>query len=794
MPDLKGKQWLHHLYMQAPVAISIYTGKEYIIELANPKMCEIWGRRPEQVLNKPLFAALPEVSEQGFEEILADVFKTGKPFTGNELPATLERKGRLELTYFNVLYEPFRDENNNILGVIQVATEVTELVEARKQAERNEEVLRVALKAGKMGTWHMDLIRNILSCSPECDRIFGYQEMVQDWSIDNFVEHVVPEDKHFAVEKLKSALKDGYINFEVRIRWPDKSIHWAQLKGEVSYNLKNRPVSISGIILDITDQKMAVEEEKQMAAGLAAREEAERQNKILHDLFMEAPALICTLRGPEHIFELVNPQYQQIFPGRSLRGKPILEALPEIKGQPIMDVLDDVYRTGKTFIGNEVPILLDRFNTNQLVTSYFNFVYQTTRDAGGAINGILVFAFEVTGQIEARKHVERSEENLRIALEAGKMGTWNLDLLHNTSTRSLQHDHIFGYDSLLPEWGFKQFIRHVLPQDREMVTAQFDKARKSGELFFEARILRADKKESWIAVKGCAFYEDGKPVRMAGVVMDITDRKKTEEQLQRLTKELSASNEEIQSNLEELSLTNNQLSKINADLDNFVYTASHDLKAPISNIEGLVQSLVPSLSSESLENEKVKKHISLIQTSVERFKKTIKELTDIAHLQKEVQKTSLTNLYEVIEEVQMDLQPLISESKAQIEINVSDCFYVGLSYKNVKSIIFNLLSNAIKYHSPERIPNVRISCQQDCEFCVLNVQDNGLGISEMGKSKIFLMFNRLHTHVEGSGVGLYLVKRMVDNAGGKLEVESEEGKGSTFKVYLPIASYNRKKS
>ena len=133
MPDEKGTQWLYHLYMQTPVAIGIYTGREHIIEFANPRMCEIWGRTPGEVLNIPLFTALPEVSNQGFEEILAEVLHSGSPFTGNELPATLQRKGKLELAYFNILYEPLRDEQGQIYGIIQTATEVTALVTARKK-------------------------------------------------------------------------------------------------------------------------------------------------------------------------------------------------------------------------------------------------------------------------------------------------------------------------------------------------------------------------------------------------------------------------------------------------------------------------------------------------------------------------------------------------------------------------------------------------------------------------------------------------------------------------------------
>ncbi|UOQ76558.1 ATP-binding protein [Hymenobacter sp. 5516J-16] len=106
--------------------------------------------------------------------------------------------------------------------------------------------------------------------------------------------------------------------------------------------------------------------------------------------------------------------------------------------------------------------------------------------------------------------------------------------------------------------------------------------------------------------------------------------------------------------------------------------------------------------------------------------------------------------------------------------------------KNLRSVVYNLLSNALKYRHPDRAPHVQICCQPQEGYQVLEVQDNGLGLNlQQGQDKLFAMFQRLHTHVEGSGIGLYMVKRMVENAGGRIEVQSELGRGSVFRVYFP---------
>ncbi|AHM59062.1 PAS/PAC sensor signal transduction histidine kinase [Flammeovirgaceae bacterium 311] len=781
--------------MQAPFAIGIYSGINHTIEFANPAMCELWGRKHSQIINKSLFTALPEVANQGFEEILDNVYKSGETFNGKELPATVNRNGKLKIVYFNVVYKPILNDQKEINGIIQLATDVTDTVEARNKAERNEEFLNLALQSSKVSTWFYDFIQKVYVRNEEHDRLFGYSQLQDRWDQEIFLSHVLPEDRELALNNYEWGRNSGNINYEVRIRRTDGVIRWINLKGKTSFNLKGEPISMSGIIMDITEQKQATIRERQLAVERAAREEAERQRVIFNELFMNAPALISIFEGPEHTFTLVNPLYQQLFPGRKLEGQPMLRALPELQGQPIIDIINKVYETGETFTGKEIPIQLARSGDGRLDTGYFNVVYQAMRDTQGMVKGILLFAFEVTDQILVRQEIQSSATNLRIALEAGNMGTWHLDLDEDSSSiGSLHHDQIFGYHSPVKSWGIKEFMEHIVPEDKEQVQAQFEMASKYGELRFEARIMGADQKLRWISVRGKTFYENELPTRMAGVVMDITERKMVEEKLKELTEELASSNteltranEEIQSHLLELSQTNHQLTLINADLDNFIYTASHDLKTPISNIEGLMKLLVKNLSEEIAAKQDVQKPIQLIEASIERFKKTIVELTDIAKIQKEAEEVEILSIEKIVEEVELDLQPLIQETNTTVEKYFEKCPQLPFSPKNLKSIIYNFLSNAIKYRSPDRPPKITISCYLEDGQPVLMVQDNGLGMQEKDLNKIFSMYTRLHTHVEGSGVGLYLVKRIVDNAGGTLKVESGLDKGSTFKVYLPAS-------
>lgn len=230
---------------------------------------------------------------------------------------------------------------------------------------------------------------------------------------------------------------------------------------------------------------------------------------------------------------------------------------------------------------------------------------------------------------------------------------------------------------------------------------------------------------------------------------------------------------------------NEQLTRINNDLDNFIYTASHDLKSPISNIEGLMITLLDTVSENTRQAEEFQAVMNMVFQSVARFKNTIHDLAEITKAQKSLhEEEAMLSVDEMIEEVMLNISNDILSTNAMVSVETEHCPVISFSRKNLHSIIYNLLINAIKYRAPERPPVISVHTFQSDGHCVIEVKDNGLGIKNEHKDRIFQMFKRMHDHIEGSGVGLYIVKRIVDNAGGQIEVESEEGKGSTFRVYL----------
>jgi signal transduction histidine kinase len=235
---------------------------------------------------------------------------------------------------------------------------------------------------------------------------------------------------------------------------------------------------------------------------------------------------------------------------------------------------------------------------------------------------------------------------------------------------------------------------------------------------------------------------------------------------------------------DELNTQNRILTNINHDLDDIVYTASHDLKSPISNLENLVEALSDTVAQENIDREEARQIMGMMKASLKRFEVTIKDLTTIveANNNTEEEKSEAISLVELVESVKQDLEHLVVESKAKIEVICEEENLIYLPRKNFKSILYNLLSNALKYRSPERNPEVIVKVNKVDGKTNLLVTDNGLGIPADKQDKVFTIFKRFHDHVEGSGLGLFIVKRMIDNMKGQIQVTSTPNKGTTFTI------------
>ncbi len=211
----------------------------------------------------------------------------------------------------------------------------------------------------------------------------------------------------------------GFPNFMLPL---DRNGYVEECYFDFSYSpIYNEDGSVGGVlvtVVEVTEKYNTLKKLEETQVNLErAQAEAENQRDRLKRFFMQAPAAICVLDGKDMIFELINEGYQQFFPGRELFGKPLLVAIPEIKGEPIAGILKNVYETGETFYGNELLIPLARYNGGPIENRYFNFIYQPRINTINAVDGILVFAFEITEMMTAKRSLEDSEKRFRHMVE-----------------------------------------------------------------------------------------------------------------------------------------------------------------------------------------------------------------------------------------------------------------------------------------------------------------------------------------------------------------------------------------
>ncbi|WP_299758926.1 PAS domain S-box protein [uncultured Pontibacter sp.] len=463
--------------------------------------------------------------------------------------------------------------------------------------------------------------------------------------------------------------------------------------------------------------------------------------------------------------------------------------LEEVRGKPLHDLIHHTHPDGTHYPMSECPIdrALPQDNSVRAHEDVFirkdgtffpvSCAASPIKENGVPV-GTVIEVRDTTREKKAQQDIVESSEKFKMLLEAMPQIAWTANPdgeLDYLNARWVQE--YAGQDK---ELGLgNSWMSVVHPDDKESVIKVWANSYLNGIDYETQFRMRRNGGYRWHLVRALPLRDrTGEVKKWFGTSTDIHEQRMMTEHLAQAQDQLKEANVE-------LSQKNLELTRTNADLDNFIYTASHDLRAPILNLEGLLQAL-----EEELETPvgSVKPLLKMMDKAVMRFKKTIEDLTDISKIQRNIEEDSSEkiDLDELLEEVKESISELIKREGATIQKDFSEVESMQFSHKNLRSVLYNLVSNAIKYRSPDRPAEVKISTAKLPHHVRLRVEDNGLGVDMNYKEQLFSMFKRLHDHVEGSGVGLYIVKRIIENANGRIEVASELGRGTTIDVYLPM--------
>ena len=359
--------------------------------------------------------------------------------------------------------------------------------------------------------------------------------------------------------------------------------------------------------------------------------------------------------------------------------------------------------------------------------------------------------------------IEDNEKILNAIVEGTMAGYWDWKIQEDYEYMSDSFKHMFGYEPdeipNTPEWWQSNIHEDDLPKVLESFN---EHVASKGQKEFNnlVRYRHKDGSLVWVYNRGnvVSWDADGKPLRMVGSHLEVTKLIQAEEVLMAKT---------------------NELEKINKELEQFAYIATHDLRSPVLNLKALLK----IFRSSGLINEQNESLVSRIESSLTGLNDTLHDLIDITNLRKNTEENIHLILLKdaFLEQMRSINERYHYEPEVRFNLLVS---YIKYLPGHITSIFYNLYSNAIKYRKDDELLIVEISTRKEEGYIVIEVKDNGKGFNMQNIDKVFGMFQRLDLSTEGKGVGLYVIKSLVETKSGHILTSSQEGVGTSFQVYL----------
>jgi PAS domain-containing protein len=264
------EQRLKSFINKAPISFGILTGKELIIEMANEMILKIWGKS-SLVIGKPISKVVPENKREPYFSILEGVFTSGIPHTDDAVHVEIETDGIINDCYFDFIYEPLKNEFGESIAVIVIANEVTDRIKKGKKLEDLNQQLKIALHAGRLGSYNLNLKSGIMNCSEICKANYGVAKE-DPFNFEDLMESILPEYREYVKKEVDNAVKNKLpYHAEYMIKWPDGSLHWMSASGLPSYDDLGNPAHMIGVTADITKRKN-YEAQKDDFLGIASHE------------------------------------------------------------------------------------------------------------------------------------------------------------------------------------------------------------------------------------------------------------------------------------------------------------------------------------------------------------------------------------------------------------------------------------------------------------------------------------------------------------------------------------------
>ncbi len=718
---------------EAPAALGILTGPEHLWAFANQALARLSGRTTSaDFVGKTLLESLPEIKDQGFRQLLDQVYRSGEPYMGHETRALLKRaaEDQPQEVFLDFTYQPIRNSEGAVEGIFVYVLEVTDSIRARQELADHAERLRLAQDAAQIGTWEWDPIKDTTTLSPQLHRILGSdpddQERFKKW-----FSRIYPPDRNRVELLMYEGHRLGSMDFEYRYQHPDLGLRWLQCKGQ----RRMSETRMFGMVQDITTRKRAEEAAQRLAAIVESSDDA---------------IISKDLKG---IVTSWNPAAERMYgyTAEEMIGQPITKIVPP-------ELYADEARILATIARGE---RIEHFDTVRMKKDgeliQVSLTVSPVRDDNGTIVGASKIARDTS------EYRRRDEFRYRLAalVESSEDAIVSKDLNGIVTSWNPAAQRLFGFTA---EEMIGQPILKIIPPelygDETRILATIGR----GESIEHFETVRRKKDGELIEISltiSPIRDETGTVIGAAKIARDITQQKKAERALR----------------------TSERL----ASVGRLAATVAHEINNPLEAVTNLV-----FLARHTAAKEEVRKYLGMAEEELERISHLTKQTLGFYRETKGVTEVRLGVLVDSLLSVFI---PRMRAKGIELCREIDNEVEIRAIPGEIRQVIANLISNSIDAIRGNGQIRVRVSparrwnasSERGVRF---SIADTGSGIPEAIRAQVFEPFFTTKRDV-GTGLGLWICKSIVENHRGTIRVWSRTTpgeSGTVFSVFLPLNS------
>jgi two-component system, sporulation sensor kinase E len=719
----------------------------YVLDLkgnftdANEIMCHMTGYSKEELLHLNIERVVDP------EQLKTDPLVHGYNHRGKSLIKErrfISKDGKLLEVEINV--NMFADNQ-----VLVIARDITDRKRMEADIKEAELKFRTLVEKSMVGVY---IVQNgrFVYVNPRFAAIFGYapEELINSFPVETIIHNSYSEIASEHVRRRTTGEIES-IHYEAMGQKKDGTTNWVEFYGSTA--VIGDKSTIIGSMIDITERKVA--------------EELILKEKALSETIINSLPGVFYLQSATGQFLLWNKNFETII-GYSREEIVKLrtgDLIVEEDREKVMDTIKKLFiegyatveATAKTKNGVRIPFLLTGspiMYENQLC--------------------LLGTGIDISLRIKAEESLKKSEANLKTIMDT-------TDIAYTLLDKELN---VLAYNPMAIKFVNSQFRKTPVKGDR--LVDYFPKERfpqflkytgqvlKGENIHYEINYKQPDESVLWYDVRLFPITNNQNEIFGLMIALsDVTERKMSEIHLEEL-------NENLKKHAKELAISN-------AELEQFAYVASHDLQEPLRMVTSFLTQLEKKYSD--MVDAKGKQYIYFAVDGAKRMRQIILDLLDFSRVGRTEDDLEEVNFNKLVNEILGLYRRQIEELKASI---IFENLPTLQTYKTpVRQVFQNLIGNSLKYHKANEAPVISITCKETKTHFQFSIKDNGIGIATEYFDRVFIIFQRLHNKDEysGTGMGLAITKKIIETLGGKIWLESEEGKGSTF--YFTMLKNNK---